>query len=120
MVDTRNSKLGRYLTDGSGRTVYLFEKDKHGKSACAGACAKVWSPLTTSGSPTAGSGVKSAMVSTVKRPGGALQVVYGGHPLYHYDDDHKAGQMEGEGSKKFGAEWYVVSPAGVKVEKPGS
>jgi predicted lipoprotein with Yx(FWY)xxD motif len=120
MVEARTSKLGRYLTDSSGRTVYLFEKDRNGKSACAGACAKVWSPLTTSGKPSAGSGVKSAMLSAVKRPGGAMQVVYGGHPLYHYDDDHRAGQMEGEASKEFGAEWYVVSPAGVKVEKPGS
>lgn len=120
MVDARTSKLGRYLTDSSGRTVYLFEKDKHGKSACAGACAQVWSPVTTSAKPAAGSGVKSAKLSTVKRPGGALQVVYGGHPLYHYADDHKAGQMAGEGSKEFGAEWYVVSPAGVKLEKPGS
>jgi predicted lipoprotein with Yx(FWY)xxD motif len=119
-VDVRSSKLGRYLVDGTGRTVYLFEKDKGGKSACYGACAKVWTPLETKGSPSAGSGVAAGKLSTVKRTDGVTQVVYNGHPLYHYDDDHKPGQMEGEGSKEFGAEWYVLSPKGSKLEEEGS
>ena len=119
-VDVKSSKLGRYLVDGTGRTVYLFEKDKGGKSACYGACSKVWSPVSTNGSPSAGTGVAAAKLSTVKRTDGVTQVVYNGHPLYRYDDDHKPGQMEGEGSKEFGAEWYVVSPKGSKVEEEGS
>jgi predicted lipoprotein with Yx(FWY)xxD motif len=119
-VDLRSSKLGHYLVDGTGRTVYLFEKDKGGKSVCYGACAKAWAPLSTTAAPTAGPGVAAAKLSTLKRTDGVTQVVYNGHPLYHYDDDHKPGQMEGQGSKAFGAEWYILSPKGDKLEKEGS
>jgi hypothetical protein len=38
-VKTASSPLGRILVDSRGRTLYLFEKDKRGRSACAGACA---------------------------------------------------------------------------------
>jgi hypothetical protein len=31
----------------------------------------------------------------------------------------KRGQTNGEGVDAFGAEWYVVSPAGSKIEKHG-
>ena len=48
-IHARQSKLGRILVDGRGRTLYLFEKDKRGKSSCNGACAAAWPPLTTSG-----------------------------------------------------------------------
>jgi predicted lipoprotein with Yx(FWY)xxD motif len=120
MVTVRTSKLGRYLVDGTGRTVYLFEKDKGGTSACYGACAMVWAPLTTTGAPRAGKDVAGAKLSSLKRHDGKTQVVYNGHPLYHYDDDHKPGQMEGQGSKAFGAEWYVLSPQGNKLEAEGS
>ncbi len=33
-VAVASSALGRVLVDGRGRTLYLFEKDKHGRSAC--------------------------------------------------------------------------------------
>ena len=36
-----------------GRTLYLFEKDTRGRSACSGACATYWPPLLTRGRPTA-------------------------------------------------------------------
>lgn len=120
MVKARSGNLGRYLVDAHGRTVYLFEKDRGGKSACTGVCAKVWTPLTTPGKPATGAGVSAGKLSTTLRPGGVMQIVYAGHPLYYYNDDHRPGQIEGEGSKAFGAEWYIVSPAGSKVEKPGS
>jgi predicted lipoprotein with Yx(FWY)xxD motif len=116
-LEVRKGKLGRFIVDGKGFTLYLFEKDKNGKSACYGTCAKVWAPLITSGKPSAGAGVVASKVGTTKRKGGKLQATYGGHPLYHYDDDHKPGQTEGEGSRAFGAEWYVVAPSGKKIDK---
>jgi len=116
-LQVRKGKLGRYIVDGKGFTLYLFEKDKGGKSACYGSCSKVWAPLLTSGKPTAGSGVTASKIGTTKRTGGALQATYNGHPLYHYDDDHKPGQTEGEGSKAFGAEWYVLAPSGKKIDE---
>ncbi|UGS34887.1 COG4315 family predicted lipoprotein [Capillimicrobium parvum] len=110
------NKLGTFLVDGKGMSLYLFEKDKGGKSACFGACAQAWMPYLTSGKATAGKGVAAAKIGTTKRKGGGTQVTYAGHPLYHYIGDKSAGQTTGEGSKAFGAEWYLVSPAGKTVE----
>jgi predicted lipoprotein with Yx(FWY)xxD motif len=116
-LQVRKGKLGRYVVDGKGLTLSLFEKDKGGKSACYSSCAKVWAPLITSGKPSAGTGVTASKIGTTKRKDGKLQATYGGHPLYHYDDDHKPGQTEGQGSKAFGAEWYVVAPSGKKIDE---
>ncbi|MFL5839847.1 MAG: hypothetical protein ACJ77Z_05290 [Thermoleophilaceae bacterium] len=116
-LQVRKGKLGRFVVDGKGFTLYLFEKDKNGKSACYASCAKVWAPLITSGKPTAGAGVAASKIGTTKRKDGKLQATYGGHPLYHYEDDHKPGQTEGEGSKAFGAEWYVLAPSGKKIDQ---
>jgi predicted lipoprotein with Yx(FWY)xxD motif len=112
--------LGKILAGPNGHTLYLFEKDKGGQSACNGACAGVWPPFTTSGQPKASGGVDSAKTTTTKRADGKQQVVYGGHPLYYYAADAKAGDTKGQGLEQFGAEWYVVSPAGQKVEEGGS
>jgi predicted lipoprotein with Yx(FWY)xxD motif len=109
--------LGKILTNGHGQTLYLFEKDKHGKSACYGPCAKFWPPVLTTGKPKAGSGVKAALLGTTKRRDGKSQVTYNGHPLYAFLEDKKSGQAKGEGTKFFGAEWYVMNAAGKKVDK---
>jgi predicted lipoprotein with Yx(FWY)xxD motif len=116
-VKTRTVKLGKIVVNAGGRTLYLFEKDKHGKSACYGPCAKTWPPLLTSGKPVAGPGVKAKLLGVTMRKNGTHQVTYGGHPLYRYTNDEKAGQTEGEGSKLFGADWYVVAPSGKKIDK---
>ena len=39
-VGVANTKLGRIVVDRSGRTLYLFERDKNRRSACNGACAQ--------------------------------------------------------------------------------
>ena len=116
-LEIRKGKLGRFIVNSRGLTVYLFEKDKNGTSACYGACAKVWPPLITSSKPSAGAGVSASRIGTTRRRDGKLQVTYGGHPLYRYDDDHKPGQTEGQASKLFGAEWYVVAPSGKKIDE---
>ena len=99
-----------------GRSLYLFEKDKHHKSACYGPCAKAWPPLLTRGKPIAGAGVKAKLLGVTMRKNGKHQVTYGGHPLYRYINDEKPGQTEGEGSKAFGAGWYVVAPSGKEID----
>jgi predicted lipoprotein with Yx(FWY)xxD motif len=114
-----STSLGKVLVGPNGRTLYLFEKDTVGKSACAGGCAAAWPPFTTTGKPSAGTGVNAAMLSVAKRSDGKSQVVYAGHPLYYYAADTKAGDTTGQDSNQFGAAWYVVSAAGSKVEKSG-
>jgi predicted lipoprotein with Yx(FWY)xxD motif len=116
-VSLASTSLGKILVGPNGHTLYLFEKDKGVKSACSGSCPAVWPPLTTTGKPGAGSGVDAAKLSVTKRSDGKRQVVYAGHPLYFYSDDTKTGDTKGQGSKAFGAEWYVLSAAGSKVEK---
>ena len=81
-------------------------------------CASVWPPV--SGHPQASGGATSAHLGTITGADGTTQVTYNGHPLYTYAGDSSAGQTNGEALKQFGAEWYVLSPAGSKVEKPGS
>jgi len=108
--------LGRILVDPRGRTVYLFEKDTGPKSTCSGACATAWPPVTTNGKPNAGKGVTASMVGTTKRSDGKTQVTYNGHPLYRFQGDKKQGEAAGQNVDAFGAEWYVLSTAGNKVE----
>ena len=116
-VAVANSTLGRILVDGRGRTLYLFGKDKQGKSACSGKCAAFWPPVITSGKPLATAGAKASLLGTTKRADGRLQVTYNHHPLYTFVKDTRRGQTNGEELDVFGAEWYAVSAAGAKVEK---
>jgi predicted lipoprotein with Yx(FWY)xxD motif len=120
-VKTRKtSSLGTILVDSRSRTLYLFEKDKRGKSSCTGSCAAYWPPYITIGRPTAGRGVKASMLGTTRRADGKLQVTYNHHPLYTFKLDTKAGSTKGENVNAFGADWYVVSAKGVKVEPKSS
>ena len=119
-VAVANTALGRVLVDGRGRTLYLFEKDKRGKSTCSGKCAGFWPPLITSGKPLATAGAKASLLGTTKRPDGRLQVTYNHHPLYTFVKDTRKGQTNGEELDVFGAEWYAVSSAGAKIEKSES
>ena len=115
-VKMRSSGLGKILVDSQGRGLYLFEKDTGTKSTCSGACAAAWPPFTTSGKPKAGSGVTASLLGTTTRSDGKTQVIYNGHPLYYYAGDQKAGDTNGQNLDQFGAEWYVLSPAGKKIE----
>ena len=114
-VTAASTKLGMILVDGSGRTLYLFEKDQPDQSACAGACAAAWPVAQASAAPKAGSGVKASLLGTIKRSDNTTQVTYNHHPLYYYSGDSGAGQQNGQGLNAFGAAWFVVAPAGGKV-----
>jgi predicted lipoprotein with Yx(FWY)xxD motif len=111
------SKLGTILAAGSKKlTVYLFEGDKGASSNCSGACASVWPPVTTSGAPIVSGAASSSDLGTIMRSDGTTQVTYKGHPLYFFARDKDAGDAYGQGVKGFGADWYVLSPSGSKVD----
>ncbi len=119
-IATKHGKLGTILAAGPKHlTVYLFEADKGTSSTCSGACAKVWPPVTTEGKPTASGSAVSGDLGTTMRSDGTEQVTYKGHPLYFYDDDKDSGDAYGQGSKAFGAGWYVLKPSGSKVDDDG-
>jgi predicted lipoprotein with Yx(FWY)xxD motif len=95
-VHTSNGKS--FLTDSSGRALYLWTPDTKTKSTCSGACASAWPPLTVKGGPTAGTGATASDLGTISRSDGTKQVTYAGHPLYYFAGDNAAGQTNGEGS----------------------
>jgi predicted lipoprotein with Yx(FWY)xxD motif len=117
-VETKHAKLGTILAAGPKRlTVYLFEKDKGTTSACEGACASAWPPVTTEGKPIAGAGAIAGDLGTTKRSDGSEQVTYKGHPLYYFSEDKDSGDAYGQGSTAFGAGWYVLRPSGEKIDE---
>jgi predicted lipoprotein with Yx(FWY)xxD motif len=110
------AEVGKILVDSEGMTLYYFQKDQKGsgKSRCEGACAEAWPPLTTEGKPEAMTGVKAAMLGTIKRDDGTTQVTYAGWPLYTFVEDKKPGEDNGTDSKAFGASWYPLHSNGKK------
>src|SRR5437773_1440506 len=119
-LSLRKTGLGSVLVNAKGHTIYLFAKDKNGKSACTGSCAKFWPPVLSQGRPTVGAGLKASLVGTAKRSNGTRQVTYNRHPLYTYSLDKRAGQTKGEGILAFAAKWYAVSAKGSAVVKAPS
>jgi predicted lipoprotein with Yx(FWY)xxD motif len=115
-ITLHKTKLGNVLATSSGRTLYLFMKDKHGKSSCNGPCAAYWPPLMKKGALRAGPGVKAKLLNTTKRKNGKLQVRYNGHPVYLFKLDSGSGQVSGQGQNIFGGKWYVVSAAGKAIK----
>jgi len=107
--------LGKVIVDSEGLTLYYFEKDKGGKSACYSACASAWSPLTTDGAPRAMGGAESSKLGTTNRKDGATQVTYADWPLYTYAADAKPGEDNGTDVDSFGATWYPLHPNGEKA-----
>jgi predicted lipoprotein with Yx(FWY)xxD motif len=115
-VDLHKSSLGPILVDAQGKTLYLFEADKNGKSACSGPCATTWPPLLSNGAPQAAMGASASLIGTTARSDGGSQVTYAGHPLYYFVGDKASGDVTGEGINGFGAKWYVVGKDGKKID----
>jgi predicted lipoprotein with Yx(FWY)xxD motif len=109
------TRYGKALVSGTGRVLYLFEKDKRNKSSCYGPCAKAWPPYVPDGQMRTGSGVRAELLGTIRRDDGTTQVSYNGHPLYYYIKDRNAGDVTGQNLKDYGADWYVVGANGTKV-----
>ncbi len=97
------------LTNAKGLTLYRFAPDTPATSECTGSCAAYWPPVT--GNPEAGPGV-TGRLGTIKRPGGATQATYDGHPLYTYIGDSVRGQAKGDKLDLNGGYWYEVRVSG--------
>ena len=115
VITTHAGSAGSFLTDGSGRAVYLWSKDTMNKSVCSGACAGAWPPVPASGKLTASGGAKTSDLGTITRSDGSKQVTYDGHPLYFFVGDSGPGQLSGQGNNGFGAKWWLVAPSGSEI-----
>ncbi len=105
-----------FLIDQTGRALYLFTEDEQnsGTSACTDDCATTWLPVLVKGMPTAGSGVNTGMLGTIKRQDGTLQATYNGWPLYYYSGDRGIGAMNGQGVDN---SWFLVSATGNAIQR---
>ena len=88
------------LVDAKGMTLYTFDKDAGGKSACNGPCAALWPPMVaTAADKPAGA------YSIVTRDDGSMQWAYKGKPVYTYKADQKAGDRTGDNFKDV---WHII------------
>ena len=100
---TGDSAKGKVLTDGKGMTLYTFDKDAGGKSACNGPCATNWPPLMAAADAKASGGY-----TVVTRDDGGKQWAYKGKPLYGWKNDKKPGDTTGDGVAN--NTWHIAKP----------
>jgi len=93
---------GGILTNAAGMSLYTFDKDTGGKSACTGACATNWPPMMAGPSDKA-----SGDYSIISRDDGSKQWAYKGKPLYLWSKDQKPGDTTGDGRNNI---WHLAKP----------
>ena len=97
-----DTSKGKALVDAKGMTLYTFDRDTAGKSACNGQCAQNWPLLMAEGAAMA-----SGDWSVVTRDDGSKQWAYKGKPLYLWVKDTKPGEVTGDGVNNV---WHVAMP----------
>ncbi|WP_241070665.1 COG4315 family predicted lipoprotein [Achromobacter insuavis] len=90
------------LVNSAGMTLYTFDKDAGGRSACNDQCAKIWPPVTAAADAKA-----SGDLSVITRDDGSKQWAYKGKPVYLYAKDTKPGDKTGDNFKDV---WHVIKP----------
>ncbi|HKO28346.1 MAG TPA: hypothetical protein VJU80_12870 [Solirubrobacteraceae bacterium] len=118
-IKTVTGRDGTYLTDRSGRALYMWLGDDPGKSNCTSGCAVAWPPVVTGSAPRASGGARAADLGTISSDG-RKQVTYRGHPLYYFVVDTGPGTTKGQGSGSFGARWWLIAPSGAAITVNGN
>lgn len=121
-----SDQYGPYLTDGEGRSLYLFvdttmmaegaetmsEGVRDAALSCTGDCLSNWPAFTAEGEVQAGENANQDLLYTAMVDD-RMQVVYNGWPLYYFAGDAEPGQVNGQGR---GDRWYLVSPEGSMID----
>jgi len=97
-----STSKGKTLVDAHGMTLYTFDKDNAGKSACNGPCATNWPPLAASNAAPSGDW------TVVARDDGNKQFAYKGRPLYTFAKDTAPGDIKGDGF--LNNAWHIAQP----------
>ena len=100
---TGESAKGKVLTNDKGMTLYIFDKDSGGKSACNGPCTANWPPLMASATSK-----PMDDYSIITRNDGSKQWAYKGRPLYNWKNDKKPGDITGDGF--LNGAWHIAQP----------
>jgi predicted lipoprotein with Yx(FWY)xxD motif len=107
-ITVADTAAGSALAGEDGMTLYTFDQDTEGTSACTGGCADNWPPFTVDEGEeaTAGEGV-TGEIGTITRDDGSTQVTYNGAPLYYFAGDEAAGDSNGDG---LNGVWHIAAP----------
>ncbi|MEV4125360.1 hypothetical protein [Nocardia sp. NPDC049707] len=112
---TSNPAVGQFVSDGSGRSLYRFDKDTAAPSVsnCSGQCAVNWPPLTVNRDQALyAGGVDPQLVGFIERADGSCQITIDGWPVYYFSKDTTPGDLLGQG---VGGTWFAVTPNGGKA-----
>ena len=85
----------------NGMTLYTFDKDTGGVSACYDDCAKEWPPYLGKEGDALMDGWTLA-----KRTDNTMQWAHKGKPVYFFEDDKKKGDAAGDGHDGV---WHVIN-----------
>ncbi|MFC0434368.1 hypothetical protein [Kutzneria buriramensis] len=112
LTATTIPKMGSVIEDSKGFVLYRFDKDTANppKSNCNDTCALIWPPVLTNGTPVI-DGVDPALVGTVARADGTMQVTLAGWPMYNFSNEKEPGKWAGQA---VGKTWWVIDSAGKK------
>ena len=98
---SENAQLSVTSTDYTGLTLYTFDKDAVDRSECLNdQCITTWPPLLAADTDTA-----TAPLGIFERSDGHKQWTLHGMPLYFFNGDGAAGQVNGEG---VGGVWHTA------------
>jgi predicted lipoprotein with Yx(FWY)xxD motif len=123
-----NTKIGKILvcasgcpTGQTGYTVYAFTKDAKNQDACQKIqyCLNAWPPVLTKGRPIAGTGVKQALLGSIKLKSGKYQVTYAGHAIYTYVGDSSKHETSFVNYFQFQGYWPGLNAKGQFLDKNG-
>lgn len=103
MLKTADTAKGKSFVDAKGMTLYTFDKDAGGKSACNGPCAENWPPLMAADDAKA-----TADMTVVVRDDGKKMWAYKGKPLYTFKQDTAPGEAKGDGF--LNGAWHIAKP----------
>lgn len=98
-----DSSKGKIYVDAKGMSLYTFDKDSAGKSACNGQCATNWPPLMA-----AADAKPSGEWTIVTRDDGSKMWAYKGKPLYTFAKDTTPGDTTGDGF--LNGAWHLAKP----------
>jgi predicted lipoprotein with Yx(FWY)xxD motif len=104
-----NAKLREtVLVTPKGLTLYSLSVERRGRFICTNSfCLSLWTPLVV---PKGTHPIGASGLGTIKRPDGRVQVTFRGGPLYTFVEDHRRGDVKGNGFKDVGT-WHAASPA---------
>jgi predicted lipoprotein with Yx(FWY)xxD motif len=97
-----DTSKGKALVDAKGMTLYIFDRDSDGKSACSGQCATNWPPFMATGDAK-----PSGEWTIVTRDDGSKMWAYKGKPLYTWINDKAPGDAKGDGVNNV---WHIAAP----------